>query len=121
MAAIAPQAVALFYQNLFAADPRLSTLFKGDMERHGWLLTYRVGLAVDKLDAFDTLVPVLQDLAQRHVGYEVQSADYQTVGAALLKTLEQGLGNDFIPPVRAAWASTYAVVADVMITAGAAS
>jgi len=121
VAAIAPQAAALFYQNLFAADPRLRSLFKGDMERQGRLLTHMVGLAVDALDDLGTLVPVLQDLARRHVGYGVQSADYQTVGAALLETLDQGLGNDFTPPVRAAWASTYALVADVMFTAGAAS
>jgi hemoglobin-like flavoprotein len=47
----------------------------------------------------------------------VQAEHYATVGAALLKTLEQGLGDDFTPPVREAWAAVYGLVADVMIQA----
>ena len=114
---IAPQAAALFYQNLFAADPALRPLFTGDMTEQGHKLTQMLGAAVGKLDDLDTLVPVLQSLARRHVGYGVQDAHYQTVGAALLKTLEQGLGDDFTPPVREAWAAVYGLVADVMIRA----
>lgn len=114
---IAPQAAALFYQNLFAADPALKPLFRGDMTEQGHKLTQMLGAAVSKLDDLDTLVPVLQSLAKRHVGYGVKEADYQTVGAALLQTLEQGLGDDFTPPVRAAWAEVYGLVAAVMTQA----
>jgi methyl-accepting chemotaxis protein len=114
---IAPQAVALFYQNLFAADPALRPLFKGNMVEQGHKLTQMLGVAVSKLDDLETLVPVLQDLARRHVGYGVQASHYQTVGAALLKTLAQGLGDEFTPPVREAWVAVYDVVADVMVNA----
>jgi hemoglobin-like flavoprotein len=114
---IAPQAAALFYQNLFAADPALRPLFKSDMTEQGHKLTQMLGAAVGKLDDLGTLVPVLQALARRHVGYGVQEQHYTTVGAALLKTLEQGLGDDFTPPVREAWAAVYGLVADVMIQA----
>lgn len=114
---IAPQAAALFYQNLFAADPALRPLFKSDMTEQGHKLTQMLGAAVGKLDDLDTLVPILQGLAKRHVGYGVQAEHYTTVGAALLKTLEQGLGDDFTPPVREAWAAVYGIVADVMIRA----
>jgi methyl-accepting chemotaxis protein len=114
---IAPQAAALFYQNLFAADPALRPLFKGNMVEQGHKLTQMLGVAVSKLDDLETLVPVLQDLARRHVGYGVQASHYQTVGAALLKTLAQGLGDEFTPPVREAWVAVYDVVADVMVNA----
>ncbi|MBL8045772.1 MAG: hypothetical protein JNL09_04480 [Anaerolineales bacterium] len=114
---IAPQAATLFYQNLFAADPTLRPLFKNNMVEQGHKLTQMLGMAVSKLDDLETLVPVLQDLAQRHVRYGVQANHYQTVGAALLKTLEQGLGAEFTPPVRDAWAAVYGVVADVMVNA----
>jgi len=114
---IAPQAAALFYQNLFAAEPALRPLFKGDITEQGHKLTQMLGAAVSKLDDVDTLVPILQSLAKRHVGYGVKQAHYDTVGAALLKTLEQGLGDDFTPPVREAWAAVYGLVADVMTQA----
>jgi len=114
---IASQAAALFYQNLFAADPTLRPLFKSDMTEQGHKLTQMLGAAVSKLDDLEALVPVLQALARRHVGYGVQEQHYTTVGAALLKTLEQGLGADFTPPVREAWAAVYGLVADVMIQA----
>src|SRR5262245_52767766 len=97
VAAIAPQAAALFYQNLFEADPGIKPLFKGNMEEQGKKLMQMIGAAVGKLNDLETLVPVLQGLAKRHVGYGVKEAHYDTVGAALLKTLEQGLGKSFTP------------------------
>jgi methyl-accepting chemotaxis protein len=117
VAAIAPQAAALFYQNLFTADPSLRPLFKGNMEEQGHKLMQMLDAAVSKLDDLDTLVPVLQELAKRHVGYGVQEEHYATVGSALLKTLEQGLGEEFTPPVREAWGAVYATISDVMIEA----
>lgn len=120
VAAIAPQAAELFYNNLFAADPSLKALFKGDMTEQGKKLMQMIGAAVGKLNDLDTLVPILQNLAKRHDGYGVKEAHYQTVGGALLKTLEQGLGDDFTPEVKGAWASVYGVMADVMIAASVA-
>ena len=43
---IAPQAAALFYQNLFSADPSLKPLFKGDMHEQGKKLMQMIGAAV---------------------------------------------------------------------------
>jgi hemoglobin-like flavoprotein len=120
VAAIAPQAAALFYKNLFEADPSLQALFKGDMEEQGKRLMQMIGAAVGKLTDLDALVPVLQSLGERHVGYGVQASHYATVGGALLKTLEQGLGAAFTPAVKAAWTEVYGVMADVMIKASAA-
>lgn len=115
--AIAPQAAALFYQNLFAADPGLRLLFRGDMKEQERKLMQMLGSAVNKLHDLDRLLPVLQDLARRHVGYGVQESDYATVGAALIKTLGQGLGADFTADVRLAWTTVYGVMSEVMIRA----
>ena len=116
---IAPQAAALFYGNLFEADPSLKALFKGNMEQQGAKLMQMIGAAVGKLNDLDTLVPILQGLAKRHVGYGVEDRHYDVVGGALLKTLEQGLGSAFTPQVKGAWAEVYGVMAGVMIAAAA--
>lgn len=114
---IAPQAAALFYANLFEADPALKPLFKGDMVNQGEKLIQMIGAAVGKLDELDTLVPILRNLGRRHVGYGVKNAHYDTVGRALLKTLDQGLGPAFTPQVSAAWSEVYGVMAGVMTSA----
>ena len=78
-----------------------------------------IDVAISKLDKLDVLIPVLQGLGMRHAGYGVQAAHYETVGAALLKTLGQGLGDAFTPQVRDAWTTVFGVMASVMIEAKA--
>ena len=114
---IASQAAALFYGNLFTLDPSLKPLFQGDMEEQGKRLMEMIGTAVQKLNNIETVVPVLQGLGRRHVRYGVKEEHYQTVGAALLTTLSQGLGEHFTPQVKEAWTLVYGVMADVMIKA----
>ncbi len=116
---IATQAAELFYTHLFAADPSLRKLFRGDMAHQGERLMTMIGAAVGLLDRPDALVPVLQKLGARHAGYGVADAHYATVGDALLLTLEQGLGDAFTPETRAAWAALYGLVSRVPATAGA--
>ena len=111
---IAPQAAALFYANLFAIDPSVKPLFRGDMIQQGERLMSMIGLAVAKLDQPDTLMPALQGLGQRHAGYGVRDAHYDSVGVALLKTLRQGLGVAFTDEVEEAWIIVYGEIASAM-------
>ena len=111
---IAPQAAALFYSNLFARDPSLRSLFTGDMTQQGARLMQMIATAVGKLDEPEVLLPVLRQLGQRHAGYGVRDAHYDTVGAALLDTLATGLGVAWTPEVRAAWVEVYGVLASTM-------
>jgi hemoglobin-like flavoprotein len=117
VAPIADTAAALFYSNLFTADPALKPLFKGNMEEQGKKLMQMIAAAVGKLTDLDTLVPILQNLGKRHVAYGVKPSHYDTVGGALLLTLEQGLGDAFTPDVKAAWTVVYGVMAKTMIDA----
>jgi hemoglobin-like flavoprotein len=97
---IAATAAELFYSRLFTLDPTLRPLFKGDMRQQGQMLMSMIGAAVNGLKNLDALVPVVRQLGARHAGYGVRDAHYATVGAALLWTLEQGLGDAFTPAVR---------------------
>ncbi|HJW11900.1 MAG TPA: globin family protein [Albitalea sp.] len=114
---IAPQAAALFYANLFDADPSLQTLFRGDMTQQGDRLMSMIGAAVGLLERPAALMPVLRSLGARHAGYGVRDEHYATVGGALLKTLKQGLGDAFTADVHDAWAALYGVVSRTMIEA----
>jgi nitric oxide dioxygenase len=114
---IADTAAGLFYARLFEIDPTARPLFKGDMQKQGRMLMQTLALAVRNLDRPDAVVPALQSLARRHNDYSVRAEHYETVGAALLWTLAQGLGEAFTPEVKAAWTATYGLVASVMTEA----
>ena len=111
---IADDVAALFYRRLFELDPSLERLFRGDMKEQRKKLMQMLTAAVKGLDRLDQLVPVVEDLGRRHAAYGVADAHYDTVGAALLWTLEKGLGAAFTPEVKDAWATVYGVLATTM-------
>lgn len=116
---ISDQAAALFYGRLFELDPSLKPLFTSDIKEQGKKLMQMITVAVRGLDDLGKLVPAVQDLGRRHVRYGVKDEHYATVGAALLWTLEKGLGGTFTPEVKDAWATVYTVLADTMKAAAA--
>lgn len=105
---------ATFYRRLFELEPALRPMFRGDLEGQGRKLVEAIGMVVGALHRFETLRPTLQDLGRRHALYGVRDRHYDTVAAALLWTLAQGLGDAFTPDVRDAWAAAYGQVADEM-------
>ncbi len=117
VAPIADRAAALFYDNLFATDPSLRALFRGDMQAQGRMLMQMIASAVRLLDHPHRLLPALHALGARHATYGVRDEHYATVGSALLKTLAQGLGDAFTPEVRNAWTALYATLAREMQSA----
>ena len=114
---IADQAAALFYARLFELDPELRDLFRGDMVEQGRKLMTMIATAVASLERLESIVPAVRQLGARHAGYGVSEEHYATVGAALIWTLEKGLGPDFTPAVRDAWTTTYSLLANTMIEA----
>jgi hemoglobin-like flavoprotein len=111
---IADKAAELFYGKLFELDPSVKPLFKGDMVEQGRKLTKMINTAVNGLDRLDAIVPAVQQLGVRHIAYGVRDEHYDTVGAALLWTLEAGLGEGFTDEARDAWATVYGILADTM-------
>lgn len=111
---ISTQAAEIFYRRLFEIAPELKPLFRGDMHMQGQRLMNMVDTAVAGLERWDEFVPALQALGKRHAGYGVKDADFDQVAAALLWTLEKGLGDAFTHEIRRAWISTYTLLADTM-------
>jgi hemoglobin-like flavoprotein len=116
---IADTAAELFYGRLFSLDPALKPLFKGDMKAQGRKLMTMISTAVNGLTRLETIVPAVQDLGRRHVRYGVRDPHYDTVAAALVWTLGQGLGEQFTPEVKDAWVAAYGVLAKTMKDAAA--
>jgi len=114
LAPIAEDAMALFYRRLFELDPAVRRMFPADMAAQHRKLAQMLTAAVKGLDHLDRLVPVAQDLGRRHAGYGVTEGHYETVGAALLWTLEKGLGPAFTSEMKDAWATVYGLLATVM-------
>ena len=93
----------MFYERLFQSDPALRRLFRGNMEEQGARLMRMIAVAVRGLNDPGRLLPAVRQLGVRHATYGVQPEHYETVGAALLWTLERGLGPRFTPEVSEDW------------------
>lgn len=111
---IADDAAKMFYAKLFELDADLKPLFKGDMEEQGRKLMGMINTVVNGLSNLESIVPAVQNLGKRHVGYGVEDSHYDTVAAALLDTLGKGLGDEFTEEVKGAWVSAYTILADTM-------
>lgn len=114
-------AAEIFYRRLFALDPALRPLFaRADMADQGKKLMASLAFVVGGLKNANAIVPAVEALARRHVGYGVTSGHYRTVGTALVATLEEGLGDAFTAEVRDAWFAAYGLLSGVMLAAAGA-
>ena len=114
---IAGTAADLFYDRLFESAPQIRALFPQDMAEQKKKLMAMLATAVTNLHKLDTILPAVQALGQRHTGYRVTAEQYAPVGAALLWTLEKGLGPDFTSETKAAWTEAYIALAGAMTKA----
>lgn len=109
-----------FYDTLFQLAPQTRAAFAHtDLDSQRAKLGAMLGDVVRLLDDPAALFPELAALGRRHVGYGVQPADYDAVGAALLATLEESLGDAFTPRVRESWMEAYRTIAAIMRRAAA--
>jgi hemoglobin-like flavoprotein len=78
-----------------------------------------LGTAISNLHEVDKIIPIVEELGRRHVGYGVTAEHYELVGEALLWTVEQTLALAFTPAIKEAWAATYLSLTKVMTNAAA--
>src|SRR5262245_12561508 len=116
---ISDLAAQLFYKRLFEIDPSLKPMFKGDMQEQGRKLMQMIGMTVQGLSVPGEIMGLVADLGRKHVEYGVVDAHYDTVCAALMWTLGQGLGTSFTPEVKIAWTEAYEFLAKIMKDAAA--
>jgi hemoglobin-like flavoprotein/uncharacterized protein YjiS (DUF1127 family) len=115
VAPIADAAAEMFYQRLFEVDPSTRKLFHvSRMAEQRRKVVQALTLAVEGLDNLDALLPAIRDLGRRHHAYGVNDRHYESVGVALLWTLQQGLGAAWTPEMASAWTEIYVLLSDAM-------
>jgi hemoglobin-like flavoprotein len=117
IAPLGTKVAEIFYSELFAIDPSLRAMFKGDLKsQYGKLLTV-LATVVRGLHTPEKIQKAAEDLAIRHLDYGVMPEHYTYVGNALLRTLKKGFGDEFTPELREAWIGAFTLIARVMKTA----
>ena len=109
----------LFYDHLFEIAPEVRPLFPDDLVEQKKKFIATLAMLISNLHEFGKIAPVVANLGTRHVAYGIVAKHYEPFGIALLKVLEDCLGVDFTPPVRAAWTEAYMRLAGVMTRAAA--
>ena len=115
---ISETAAVLFYDRLFEIAPSVKAMFPADMTEQRKKLMAMLAVVVNGLGDLASILPAASALAKRHVGYGAKPAHYPVVGAALLWTLEKGLGDAWTPEVAEAWTAAYATLSGYMIGEG---
>jgi methyl-accepting chemotaxis protein len=109
-----------FYARLFAAAPSVKPLFDGtDLRRQKAMLLGALVLVRKSLRDMDAMLPTLQELGARHVGYGAKPEHYLVVGEVLIASLAEVAGEAWRPEHQLAWAAAFAVIADVMLSGAA--
>lgn len=116
---IADDAAKLFYDRLFEIAPQVRALFPNDLADQRKKLVSALALVVAGLTNLPSIVPTVEALAVRHTAYGAKDEHYAVVGAALIWTLEKGLGAAFTTETRAAWLKAYTLLSGVMTAAAA--
>ncbi len=106
-----------FYQQLFILDPALQSLFKRSMNMQGRKLVSMFSSAITYIDWPEKIIPPLITAGQRHQQYGVKPEDYDTVGEALIATLQELLGDEFTKEIEYSWLHTYGTIQGIMKTA----
>jgi nitric oxide dioxygenase len=116
VAPIADHAATMFYARLFEVAPQVKAMFPSEMTGQQKKLMATLAAVVGGLSDLQSVLPAASALAIRHVAYGAKPEHYPVIGAALLWTLEKGLGEAWTPEVAAAWSAAYATLSGYMIS-----
>jgi hemoglobin-like flavoprotein len=116
VAPISETAAVLFYNRLFEIAPQVKAMFPSDMTEQRRKLMAMLAAVVHGLGNLESILPAASALATRHVSYGAKAEHYPVVGAALLWTLEQGLGEGWTPELADAWSTAYGTLSGYMIS-----
>ncbi len=123
--AIAPHGeafVTAFYERLFTRFPQTRAFFAStDMKEQRKKLLGALVLVIQNLRKPEVLTRALRGLGERHVHYGVLPEHYPIVGAILLETFSDFLGDRWTSEYQDAWVAAYEAVCSIMLEGASVS
>jgi len=105
-----------FYERLFTEYPQTQPLFaQANMRRQVGALLATLTTVVAGALRGDDLVPMLQQLGQRHKTYGVEAEDYLHFRVVLLETFHHYLSLRFTPEMQQAWEEAIELISAQML------
>ncbi|MGG0656374.1 NO-inducible flavohemoprotein [Rummeliibacillus pycnus] len=108
-----------FYKNMFAAHPELLNIFNHANQAKGrqqTALANTVYAAAVHIENLGAIMPVVQQIAQKHRSLGIKPEHYPIVGEFLLGAIKEVLGDAATDEIINAWADAYGVIADAFIS-----
>jgi methyl-accepting chemotaxis protein len=106
----------VFYARLFEAAPAVEPLFAGtDPRRQKAMLLAALVRVRGALRDLPSIVPALQRLGARHVGYGARPEHYPVVGAVLIDAMAEVAGEAWRTEYTQAWHAAFGIVAGAML------
>lgn len=108
-----------FYSNLFKDNPSLLNIFNHTNQTQGrqqGALANTVYAAAQHIDNLEPIVPVVVQIAHKHVSLGVLPEHYPIVGQYLLAAIKEVLGDAATDEIIEAWSKAYGVIADIFIS-----
>lgn len=107
-----------FYKNMFVAHPELLDIFNHVNQSQGrqqTALANTVYAAAQHIDNLGAIMPVVTQIANKHVSLGILPEHYPIVGEYLLKGIKEVLGDAATPEIMDAWEKAYGVIAGAFI------
>lgn len=112
-----PDLIKRFYEVLFENHPELESLFDPRrLPRQQRLLGESLVAVMENLDNPKWLQSNLQALGAKHQDYGVTRPMYAQVGASLVTTLAEAVGDDWSADHDVAWGEAYGAIRDLMLS-----
>lgn len=107
----------VMYRRLFE-DESIRALFNHSNQGAGGAQVHALAAAIlgyaQNIDNLGALIPTVERIAQKHIGYHILPEHYPYVGKALLGAIKEVLGDAASDEVLTAWGEAYWFLADIL-------
>jgi nitric oxide dioxygenase len=107
-----------FYKNMFADFPDVRSFFNQSNQASSAqpkILAYAILKYAENIDDLTPLLGFVKTIVAKHVGLQIRAEDYHVVGASLIKTMKQLLGDMANEEFIDAWTVAYGNLAKILI------
>jgi nitric oxide dioxygenase len=108
----------IFYKKIQDAHPELRNFFNQTNQTSGsqpMALAHTLYCAAEHIESLETLMPQVEQIANKHRALLVKPEHYPIVGKFLLEAIAEFLGDKATPEILESWKATYSVISGIFI------